>query len=207
MKKLFKKAKTNLKDHLRPHSSQSLVSSQAQSSRSSQDLAATQGPDEDSSIMPLTTVPDSQLAIEPVSSAKSSTAADDLPPGTAHPAPPNGVQGSNSHTIYVTEAPRSSFDELRDTMNRADANLFTPLQVALVDLIRIVRSLQACTICFISAHLDLMSLVQSYFNAEPELTTLEARIHDLEVVAGATTAEATVTTNKDLQNLLRAIAL
>jgi len=146
MKNFFKKAKNDLKDHLRPQSPQSVVSSQAQSLRSSTELAVSQAPNQDVSIIPLTTVPVSQPAIGPVSSAKSSTAPDDLPLQTPHPAAPIRVLESTSqtgNTIEVALAGLSAFDKLRDAMKEDDTNLFAPLQVALTDLVRLGRSLEA----------------------------------------------------------------
>ena len=86
----------------------------------------------------------SQLAIEPVSSAKPSAAPDNLHPDVMHLPAPIGTLEPAPQKATAVEVIRSSFDKLRDAMEEDGANLFAPLQVALVDLVGLGRSLEAC---------------------------------------------------------------
>jgi len=144
MKKFYKKAKTNVRDLLRPSSRQSTQSSPAQTPRISQDPENVQDIGHDISTAPRTTVQASQSAIGPVSSAKPSAEPDNLHPDVIpQPAPIGALEPAPLEPTAI-EVTHSNFDKLRDAMEEDGANLFAPLQVALVDLVALGRSLEAC---------------------------------------------------------------
>jgi len=114
-----------------------------------------------------------------------------------------------TQTESVAEDFKSTFDVLRDAMNLDDANLFTPLQAALVDLIGHGRRLEVSTSHLILPTLGTYVLNQGQVSAKQEFGVLEARRPCFEAVAGRSASDAATPTaaalNADLRKLLHAI--
>jgi len=112
---------------------------------------------------------------------------------------------STSQAEPVLEDGQSGFEELRGAMEHGDVDLFAPLRVALVDLVRVGRSLGVCTNCLLGRLMQSYASNQDRRN-EHEFAALEARLPGFEIIAGMSRFGATVT-DVHLQKLLRAISV
>ena len=148
MKRLYKKAKGKVKDHLTPPSRQSTPTTPARSPRNSQDPASSQG--QVLSSVPSTSVRPSELGIAPTPSATPGPGAHELEvPASSPSTRPNDIteepaEPSEPVSSSSGLASTNSFETLRVAMD-ADANLFAPLQLALADLIKTGRSFHVCS--------------------------------------------------------------
>jgi len=199
MKKLYKKAKSHIKDLVRPSSRQSMGSqeqastpghdstparsaaptldlhvpappsaypespipymvpvtqetpSEFDSHQSVPNLSVPQSghdpafaPDQDTSTTPATDQDVTAMAVPPIQGATPSP--DPLEPETSAHDPPLPSEDTTPQHTPVAEVTSSSFDVLRAAMKVGDTNLFAPLGVALVNLVKAGRCIEVRTV-------------------------------------------------------------
>ena len=126
----------------------------------------------------------------------------------AHPAAPPEAPEAVTRAAPVAEDNWSAFDRLRGAMGSGDASLFAPLQIALVELVRVGRTLEVRTPFLTKRILHPNEHNKSLYATEHEFTALEVRLRSFEAVAGVSTAAVVAASaDKDLQKLLHAIGV
>jgi len=120
---------------------------------------------------------------------------------------PEAVPGN----MPVIEDTRSAFDVLRGAVEADNADLSTPLCVALSSLITVGRSLDVRTLR-LTWHISHPYVVsQVHLNFKQQFNMLDVKLRDFQVVVDVSTTEAAATAtaavDMNLQKLLRAMAV
>jgi len=164
MKELYKKARNKLKDRRQPSSRQSLLTPSTQSLYSIHESA----PSRSNYYCSSTTLQTSQLEVTATSTAT---------PHSDSPGPVTPINDPSSR-FKGTDAYK-----LCEAMQRKDSNIFAPLHIALVGLIKTGRCGDVCMQWLIKRFRNPHLSNQSQYGASQELAAIETRVPSFEVVA------------------------